>query len=124
MIEIATLSEGFPPFSPVYTIESIFASLSPIHGQKIHDRIPSIQTFLLTYLSRQDHLLKQAGEQGLVSSLYLLPMDITCEQSIRSAVKAAIDKFGRMDVVVNNAGIAVGGYVEDVTMEQSRDRWR
>jgi len=59
-------------------------------------------------LSRQDQLLKQAEEQGLVSSLYLLPMDVTCEQSIRSAVKAATDKFGRMDVAVNNAGIAVG----------------
>lgn len=73
-------------------------------------------------LSKQDQLLKEADKKGLRNQLSLLCMDVTSEQSIRSTVKAVIDKFGRIDVLINNAGIAIGGYVEDVSMEQWREQ--
>jgi NAD(P)-dependent dehydrogenase (short-subunit alcohol dehydrogenase family) len=34
------------------------------------------------------------------------------------AVGAALDAFGRLDIVVNNAGLAIGGAIEDVTEDQ------
>src|SRR5213078_2827332 len=37
------------------------------------------------------------------------------------AVTAALDAFGRLDIVVNNAGLAVGGAINDVT-EAELDR--
>jgi NAD(P)-dependent dehydrogenase (short-subunit alcohol dehydrogenase family) len=34
------------------------------------------------------------------------------------AVGAAVDAFGRLDIVVNNAGLAIGGSIDDVTEDQ------
>lgn len=39
-------------------------------------------------------------------------LDVTKPQDVRDAVKAAIDAFGRIDVVVNNAGFASVGAIE------------
>lgn len=36
-----------------------------------------------------------------------MPMDVTSEQDVNEALKAAKSKFGRLDVAVNCAGIAV-----------------
>jgi len=47
-------------------------------------------------------------------------LDVTRPASVEGAVAATLSRFGRLDVVVNNAGIGVIGPVEDVTDEQTR----
>jgi NAD(P)-dependent dehydrogenase (short-subunit alcohol dehydrogenase family) len=47
-------------------------------------------------------------------------LDITDARSIESAVNAALDRFGRIDVLVNNAGNFQAGYFEEITPEQFR----
>ena len=51
--------------------------------------------------------------QGLPSSLYAYQCDVTSDASVRAAVDAVATKFGRLDVVVANAGIGAQGSVED-----------
>jgi hypothetical protein len=41
-----------------------------------------------------------------------------------AAVKAAHDHFGRLDIVVNNAGYGHFGFVEELTEAEARARWR
>ncbi len=54
------------------------------------------------------------------ASVSLLAMDITQPASVRAAVQQIIDKHGRIDVVINNAGMGIGGAIELATEEEIR----
>jgi NAD(P)-dependent dehydrogenase (short-subunit alcohol dehydrogenase family) len=45
-------------------------------------------------------------------------LDVTSPEDAVAAVKAAVDRFGRIDVLVNNAATFYGGYFEELTPEQ------
>ncbi|BCU78939.1 oxidoreductase [Luteolibacter sp. LG18] len=49
-----------------------------------------------------------------------LPLDVTKPEEIHGAVAAAMDRFGRIDVLVNNAGYSVVGAVEETSEEELR----
>ncbi|HBR05004.1 MAG TPA: short-chain dehydrogenase, partial [Lachnospiraceae bacterium] len=44
--------------------------------------------------------------------------DITDTENVKEAVKAIMDKFGRIDILINNAGTGAVGPAEDITDEQ------
>lgn len=59
---------------------------------------------------------RRAGRiAGLVEEapgeMLALDMDVTDPQSVRDAVEATVDRFGALDVVVNNAGLMLNGLV-------------
>lgn len=56
----------------------------------------------------------------LGDSVLALGVDLVDEKSVKAAVDATIAKFGRIDVVVNNAGYGQMGAVEEVTDEEAR----
>ena len=49
-----------------------------------------------------------------------MTLDITDATADRVVVEQAFDHFGRVDVIVNNAGYGLFGAVEEVTEEQAR----
>ncbi|NUR49793.1 MAG: SDR family NAD(P)-dependent oxidoreductase [Hamadaea sp.] len=51
-----------------------------------------------------------------------LGMDVTDRAAVFEAVKRAREHFGRLDVIVNNAGYAQIGAVEELTEQQLRDQ--
>ncbi|MCE6996447.1 SDR family NAD(P)-dependent oxidoreductase [Saccharothrix sp. S26] len=52
--------------------------------------------------------------------LVAFPLDVADRQAVVAGVRRAFAEFGRLDVVVNNAGGVVLGMVEEVTEEQAR----
>lgn len=69
--------------------------------------------------SRNVDALKNAiNEQG--SDFLPLEMDITSDLGVKNGVQKIIDRFGRIDVVVNNAGYSLVGSMEEMTDEEFR----
>jgi NAD(P)-dependent dehydrogenase (short-subunit alcohol dehydrogenase family) len=59
--------------------------------------------------------------KGTTDSNYLaVRLDVTDKDSIKAAFKETLDKFQRIDVVVNNAGYGLAGTFEEYTDEQIR----
>ncbi|MEU6143269.1 3-oxoacyl-ACP reductase FabG [Streptomyces sp. NPDC047081] len=59
--------------------------------------------------------VKQLQEEGLDVDGAVL--DVRSVESIRAYVRAAVDRFGSVDVLVNNAGISGGGVTAGITDE-------
>lgn len=57
---------------------------------------------------------------GSDPNLITAQLDVTKEDSIKSAWNEVIEKFGRIDVVVNNAGYGLTGPFEGASQEQIR----
>src|SRR5204863_2810965 len=62
-----------------------------------------------------DAVTKAVGE---ADDLLVVKLDITSPQDAEVAVKAAVDRFGGIDVLVNNAANFYAGYFEELTPEQ------
>jgi NAD(P)-dependent dehydrogenase (short-subunit alcohol dehydrogenase family) len=59
-----------------------------------------------------------AAEPGLGDGVDVLRLDVTDEATIADAVRAVLDRAGRIDAVVNNAGVAGGNAVEETSVEE------
>jgi len=61
---------------------------------------------------------KVAESLGTSANLLIVKLDVTKPADAESAVKATLDKFGRVDVLVNNAANFYAGFFEELTPEQ------
>lgn len=61
---------------------------------------------------------KVAKALGEAEGLLVVKLDITKPADATSAAKAAVDRFGRIDVLVNNAANFYAGFFEELTPEQ------
>ena len=59
-----------------------------------------------------------AGAVSEADDVLVVKLDITSLVSAKAAVRAAIDHFGRIDVLVNNAGNFFAGFFEELTATQ------
>ena len=58
-----------------------------------------------------------AGQPGSVA---MLVADVTDDRSVEQAVAAVLEREGRLDIVVNNAGMGIAGPVENTSIEQAK----
>ncbi|KQP56007.1 SDR family oxidoreductase [Agreia sp. Leaf283] len=87
--------------------------------------------FVIAALERGDRVAATARNIDTLSDLVekygkkaVLPLqlDVTDRDQVFAAVEEAHDTFGRLDVVINNAGYGLFGTVEEITEQQLRDQ--
>ncbi|WP_327677132.1 oxidoreductase [Streptomyces sp. NBC_00467] len=69
--------------------------------------------------ARRPEILADLAETG-GDRISTAALDVTDPASVQAAVDATLAVFGRIDVLVNNAGYSVIGAVEETSMEQLR----
>ena len=57
---------------------------------------------------------------GTHDNLLAVKLDVTNPDDAKAAAQAAVDKFGRIDVLVNNAGNFIAGFFEEISPDDFR----
>jgi NAD(P)-dependent dehydrogenase (short-subunit alcohol dehydrogenase family) len=72
-----------------------------------------------TYLAWRGYRVYGTSRRASTDDL-TLSMDVTDDQSVERAVAAVLDREGRLDVLVNNAGMGIAGPVENTSTEEAK----
>ena len=71
-------------------------------------------------LGRRGPLDQAASAQKLAAQIDVRQLDVTHFDAISSFIESIVRDYGHIDVLINNAGFAVAGFAEDVTLDELR----
>lgn len=69
----------------------------------------------LVLVARRAHLLNELAEEleGCSGQVLVAPADVSRNEDLQRVVASTLRNFGRIDVLVNNAGVAMGGPLQE-----------
>jgi NAD(P)-dependent dehydrogenase (short-subunit alcohol dehydrogenase family) len=60
------------------------------------------------------------AQSAPVPGVELLELDVRSDESVRACMAAVLERAGRLDVLVNNAGYELAGALEEVSLDEAR----
>lgn len=71
-------------------------------------------------LGKRERLMQAAASAEVSGRIDVRALDVTHVEGMPEFVDKVIRDYGRIDVLVNNAGFAVGGFAEDIQLKELR----
>lgn len=68
-------------------------------------------------LSKSTALKELAERENVTGQIEIYQMDVTKEDEIRAVYVEVEKHFGKLDILINNAGFALGGFLEEIPEE-------
>jgi NAD(P)-dependent dehydrogenase (short-subunit alcohol dehydrogenase family) len=72
-------------------------------------------------LNKKDKLLQAAKQHGIEDRIDMVHMDISDEAQVFNGIPDVLSKHQKIDVLINNAGISMNGFVEELPMQNWRN---
>src|ERR1051326_7763157 len=92
-------------------------------GEALAKEFSKEKTKLVLSSRRENELqrVKKDCEKFISSeNILVLPLDVTELSNVNSDVEKILKKFGRIDILINNAGVTQRSYVADTSIEVER----
>ena len=61
---------------------------------------------------------------NFVNGVHFIPLDLNDENSIKEAAKSIVKKEGKLDILINNAGVGITGPVEETPIKAVREHFQ
>jgi meso-butanediol dehydrogenase/(S,S)-butanediol dehydrogenase/diacetyl reductase len=71
-------------------------------------------------IGKSENGLAKAAAAMDAGRTMVLTVDVSDQTAVEEAIEQVIARFGRLDVLVNNAGVATEGHITDITAEEWR----
>ena len=74
-------------------------------------------------LARRGRLEEAGVAEGVAQNVEIRQLDITQTETIEPLVAQIVRAYGRIDVLVNNAGFAMSGFADDIALSELRHQF-
>lgn len=87
---------------------------------------PEACLLILTYRTHPDEAERVAAECMKLGAaeVFTIQLDVANDASIKGVVKQIVEKYGQIDVLINNAGIVLWKHFTDQTWQEIEDQLR
>lgn len=69
-------------------------------------------------LDKRGRLEAAAKEAGVTDQIEIIQLDVTDFSAAETVIQNVIEEYGQIDLLVNNAGYAAGGFTEELAVEE------
>lgn len=89
-------------------------------GEQMANQFRAEGAHVVLSARRKDELIRVAADSAGPGDVTVLPLDVTDENAVAAAAAQALERFGRIDVLINNAGLTQRGRIAETDIDVYR----